>query len=750
MPNPSSSRAIIREIGANVHAKALQVTNEAECRRRYGAKWKTKLLPGVVELAAPRPGPTGRQQWFIIAKYNLGGNPPSYKTVELHQRSVQPGDPPSHENPTPTADDPPPAATEATTPAALTAPGTSTDAHDAEIASDEQQQPPPAEESTETPGDPPSHENPTPTEATSETPAQVAHGVHWYKDNNRALHNINGHKGYKEWGITTAVGEKVFASNREKADEFSRLDLFLMMFPPDHLRTIAELTNRQLQKLGNEVAPTTRQEILKFFGICILATKFEFGNRRDLWTTTAPTKYRPAPCFGNTGMSRSRFDLLYTHIRFSNQPEERPLGLTHERWRWMLVDDFVDAFNRYREQSFLPSDLLCVDESFSRWYGLGGYWINKGLPQYVAMERKPEAGCEIQDACCGRSGVMLRLKLVKTASEEEHGDRTDNDGLLHGTKVLRSLVQPWAFSDRTVVADSYFSSVGAADEMSRLGIGFIGVVKTATRQYPLQYLSHLELSDRGDFRGVITLHPNGAPSRLAFVWMDRDRRYFISNTSSLAEGAPYIRERWRQVAEVETNEEPQMTELTIPMPKAAEVYYSACGMIDRHNRSRQDNLQLERKLGTKEWHRRVNFSILGIIIVDTWLVYKGFFHDAAEPEKDFYDRLAEELIDNAYDSPVTRRRGRSMYSTPSPLASAFHQDGSARSGLGIHITPTKRKRKGKNYLLQGNCKVCKKKTTNICSSCKELAPDKETWICNTRRRDCFAVHLAECHSSRDL
>ena len=49
----------------------------------------------------------------------------------------------------------------------------------------------------------------------------------------------------------------------------------------------------------------------------------------------------------------------------------------------------------------------------SRWYGQGGHWINHGLPQYVAIDRKPENGCEIQNAACGRSGVMLRLKLVK-------------------------------------------------------------------------------------------------------------------------------------------------------------------------------------------------------------------------------------------------------------------------------------------------------------------------------------------------
>jgi hypothetical protein len=68
--------------------------------------------------------------------------------------------------------------------------------------------------------------------------------------------------------------------------------------------------------------------------------------------------------------------------------------------------------------------VLCVDKSFSRWYGLGGHWINIGLPHYVAMERKPEAGCEIQNFADGESGVMVRLKLVKTELE----DRPEDEG----------------------------------------------------------------------------------------------------------------------------------------------------------------------------------------------------------------------------------------------------------------------------------------------------------------------------------
>lgn len=50
------------------------------------------------------------------------------------------------------------------------------------------------------------------------------------------------------------------------------------------------------------------------------------------------------------------------------------------------------------------SDTICVDESMSCWYGKeGGQWINYGLPQYIAIDQKPENGCEIQNAACGIS-----------------------------------------------------------------------------------------------------------------------------------------------------------------------------------------------------------------------------------------------------------------------------------------------------------------------------------------------------------
>ena len=99
----------------------------------------------------------------------------------------------------------------------------------------------------------------------------------------------------------------------------------------------------------------------------------------------------------------------------------------------------------------------------------------------VAIDRKPENGCEIQNGACGHSGVMIRLKIVKTAEEENASAVTDDDSNNHGTNVLKFLVEPWVRTDWCVCMDSYFASVNAVTVMRMMGLRFIGVVKMATK-----------------------------------------------------------------------------------------------------------------------------------------------------------------------------------------------------------------------------------------------------------------------------
>ena len=109
---------------------------------------------------------------------------------------------------------------------------------------------------------------------------------------------------------------------------------------------------------------------------------------------------------------------------------------------------------------------------------------------YAAMEMKPDNGDKIQNAACGRSGIIMRLIIVKYGkNEEEQQDEKYN--LPPDTKVLKELFMPWTNTDRIVCTYSYSASVPAAEELWKHGLLFIGVIKTETRQFPMAYLSNI-------------------------------------------------------------------------------------------------------------------------------------------------------------------------------------------------------------------------------------------------------------------
>ena len=94
----------------------------------------------------------------------------------------------------------------------------------------------------------------------------------------------------------------------------------------------------------------------------------------------------------------------------------------------------------------------------------------------------------------------------------------------------------------------------------------------------MAYLPSIELYEgRGQRLGVV-LKSNGAPTMMEYVWMDHDRRYFISTASLLQDGKDYSRIRWRQPDLPEEdfggikNEESERQELTVSQPKFSEIY----------------------------------------------------------------------------------------------------------------------------------------------------------------------------------
>ena len=193
--------------------------------------------------------------------------------------------------------------------------------------------------------------------------------------------------------------------------------------------------------------------------------------------------------------------------------------------------------------------------------------------------------------------------------------------------------------------------------------------------------------------------------------------------------------------------------MTIKQPQIAEVYYDTCGAINRHNRYRQDDLRMEKKVETKDWSVRVlNLSIFSMIVVDTWLVFNAFKNvpDIARrgevPQKDFYAMLAEELIDNTYGSIGSARRPRSSPTHYQDACRRALENGCARAGVLTHLTPVKRLKTSEGKMTnhsryQGRCKECQKKSTWQCSDCGDNG--KTVFLCPTiYGKRCLLDHIA--------
>ena len=147
-------------------------------------------------------------------------------------------------------------------------------------------------------------------------------------------------------------------------------------------------------------------------------------------------------------------------------------------------------------------------------------------------------------------------------------------------------------------------------------------------------MSQIELAQKGLWKGCFDLDNEKKLEKFAFVWVDRDWRYFILDSSSLKPGMPYSRDRIRQLGGI-PNSNTFCFEFEINQPRMAEIYYSRNPKIDESNHTRQDDFRLERKLQTKDCIIRVNTSIIGTNYVDTY-----YFCRACEW---WYDRNPVEL-----------------------------------------------------------------------------------------------------------
>ena len=236
-----------RIVSSMVEANACHVTNLSECLCRYGSNSKMKRVQGIItHVEVIKNSTTNRMMTFVTAAYDLGGT--TIRPSRLNIRSVKAVPTPSVATVTTSggallgSTDGDSTTTEVTTPPTATEPtlealmNANTSLEEPTVAV--LREPPPL-----------TTENNNNIIANNNTPlpdaAAMVHDQEWFMDDPAMKLPVNGNYHSRNWAVKTRMGY-MLGRGGDHRNSYSPLEYFLMLFPPEQLQLILQLTNNEL------------------------------------------------------------------------------------------------------------------------------------------------------------------------------------------------------------------------------------------------------------------------------------------------------------------------------------------------------------------------------------------------------------------------------------------------------------------------------------------------------------------------
>lgn len=347
-----------------------------------------------------------------------------------------------------------------------------------------------------------------------------------------------------------------------------------------------------------------------------------------------------------------------------------------------------------------PGEFLTPDECMSSWLGQEGLYSVEGIPHLSKIIRKPKGvGCEMKSVADSASKIMLRLEIMEGKErmavrryalrtnanihpaapniDQYNADVLANDVYKATTAQTLRLLEPWFGTGRTAVGDSYFASVETLLALAKHGMYFMGIVKTAHKEYPMQHLKNWYNTGnaanpplvRGSHKVLLSTYagPDGSNhTMMACGWAERKNlKTIVSNRGTTDQGTPSIRARHRVAQTAENTLYTERYNISVPRPKVIEMLFDSFAAVDIADHLRQGSLTMESSWLTKKWPIRMFATILGMIFTDCYLghvmEYKVHHHGVSTgmpTYHSFLDRLAYQLIHNPYSAQPMMIRPR--------------------------------------------------------------------------------------------
>jgi hypothetical protein len=553
-------------------------------------------------------------------------------------------------------------------------------------------------------------EDPHGAEAEQTDPSLTCNGLEWkvldqplidLRNNDMKTHLLWERMELSQLGL----GASSLAQSCNQVSTRLPIHYFLLSFPIAYVAMIVHLTNAAFPE-----TQLTASSFFKFIALLYAMSLNPGLSRREYWEENA-NKLIPGHNFGRW-MGIKKFETIAQTIVWSCGRIGDALG---------YVRGFFDAFNQRRKAIISPCARILCDESMSGNKTIvttkNGY-VN-GLPCQKKIKRKPvSTGVEIRNAADADSRILLQLEIQE---EKESMDSkpfiAETNNKPHTAAVLR-LVQPWFGTFRTIYGDSAFASVNTAMKCWEYGLYFIGLVKTAYSEFPKGFFSQKSSSMQpGD--SIHLQATKNDRSLIAVGWKDKVLKTFIATAGSSAPGKPRIKERRHRVTK-------EKISVSVATTSIGSEYFTNAPAIDIHNHYRQGILEMERNIRTRAWDDKLAFTLLGMIMVDAYLMYILDHPNEKQSYRlmDFVNDVAYYLLENdimAEQSPVIDPELPKVPCHSVPF-SKIEDRGN---------------RKRKSFCR--SCTVCHEGTAMACGACKVA-------VCGPlakRARPCMSVHQSQ-------
>ena len=464
-------------------------------------------------------------------------------------------------------------------------------------------------------------------------------------------------------------------------------------------------------------------EVFVFFAILAYFALSDLDDMHCMWQQTRaddPFNLFSFPQMGRF-MSRDRF--LFIWLNFAGQWNGQDLMRS--------MRELALAFNMGNVGLVRIGSHICFDESMSSYRGYEAEKrdVAKGaVPEGAAPTlmhingNKPVSdGVWSYSACVNvrnRQPVMLWMEplkapLVELSPEQRKlGERCQAVlRFVHFYKIING--EAW----RTLFFDSGYGSVELVECLLVLHLYAVTQVKIISRRTPLKAIKQsMEGSSRGAWKSWITQVQGG--ELRATCWRLKHNMLTLYSRGTDREGEPLKRRRFKDGAWYDKVDK---------RPEVCQQYAGMMGLVDRHNRLRQGEIDLERNLRTNFIGRRYGCTLIGVYFTNAAAFYKDDhrFDDMVDvPTHQFLRLLINEVFNFAYvRNNAVPRALRSPAAPRSPAAASpiadghVHVPGKLRD-YNYYRTGDGSKRRKKPP--QRRCRLCSADVTTTCSTCCPL------------------------------